>query len=78
MTIRILGPHERGRFAPEAWGYLLGLGNAGALSSRELESVIERALSQVDGRITRDDLRTLLEGIGFDDGRSGDDTQTVH
>ena len=78
MTIRILGPHERGRFAPEAWGYLLGLGNAGTLSPRDLESVIERALSQLDGRITRDDLRALLEGIGFEEGRSGDDHQTVH
>ncbi len=25
MTFRVLGPHERGRFAPEAWGHLLGL-----------------------------------------------------
>lgn len=78
MTIRILGPHERGRFAPEAWGYLLGLGNAGALSPGELESVIERALSQIEGRITRDDLRTVLEGIGIDDVRPGNDHRTVH
>jgi len=78
MTIRILGPHERGRFAPEAWGYLLALESTGALSPLELESVIERALSQVDGRITRDDLHTLLEGFGFDDPRSSEDNQTVH
>jgi uncharacterized protein Smg (DUF494 family) len=78
MTIRILGPHERGRFAPEAWGRLLALGNSGAVSPTELEMIIERALSQIDGRITTDDLRTLLEGIGFDDGRSQDDNQTVH
>ncbi|HEY5220509.1 MAG TPA: DUF494 family protein [Gemmatimonadaceae bacterium] len=78
MTIRVLGPHERGRFAPEAWGYLLGLGNSGTVSPVELEAIIERALSQVDGRISRDDLRTLLEGIGFEDGRSSDDNQTVH
>ncbi len=78
MTIRVLGPHERGRFAPEAWGYLLALGNTGALSPLELEAVIDRALSQLDGRITRDDLRSLLEGAGFDDGRSSEDNQTVH
>ena len=78
MTIRILGPHERGRFAPEAWGYLLALGNSGAVSPVELEMIIERALSQIDGRITRDDLRTLLDGLGFDDGRARDDNQTVH
>jgi Smg protein len=73
-----MGPHERGRFAPEAWGYLIALGNSGAVSPVELEMVIDRALSQVDGRITGDDLRTLLEGIGFEDERSRDDNQTVH
>ena len=78
MTIRILGPHERGRFAPEAWGHLLALGSSGAVTPLELEMIIERALSQVDGRITSDDLRTLLDGIGFDDGRPRDDNQTVH
>jgi Smg protein len=78
MTIRVMGPHERGRFAPEAWGYLIALGSSGAVSPVELEMVIDRALSQVDGRITGDDLRTLLEGIGFEDERSRDDNQTVH
>ncbi len=78
MTIRILGPHERGRFAPEAWGYLLALGNSGVVSPAELEMIIERALSQVDGRITSDDLRTLLDGLGIDDGQARDDNQTVH
>lgn len=78
MTIRVLGPHERGRFAPEAWGYLLALGNSGAVGPVELEMIIERALSQIDGRITSDDLRSLLEGLGFSEGRSRDDNQTVH
>ena len=78
MTIRILGPHERGRFAPEAWGHLLALGNSGAVSPVELEMIIERALSQIDGRITSGDLRTLLDGLGVDDGRVRDDNQTVH
>ncbi len=78
MTIRVLGPHERGRFAPEAWGYLLALGSTGAVNSFEFETIIERALSQVDGRIGLDDLRSLLEGTGLDDGRSGNDNQTVH
>ena len=78
MTIRVMGPHERGRFAPEAWGFLLALGSSGAVGPVELEMIIERALSQVDGRITRDDLRTLLDGSGFDDERSRVDNQTVH
>ena len=78
MTIRVMGPHERGRFAPEAWGLLLALGSSGTVGPVELEMIIERALSQVDGRITRDDLRTLLDGSGFEDERSRDDNQTVH
>jgi Smg protein len=44
MTFRVLGPHERGRFAPEAWGHLLALTGSGALNAAELEHIIERAL----------------------------------
>ena len=60
MTIRVLGPHERGRFAPEAWGHLLALTGAGALNPAELEQVIERALLQIDGRVGVEELRILL------------------
>jgi uncharacterized protein Smg (DUF494 family) len=78
MTIRILGPHERGRFAPEAWGHLLALTGSGALNAAELEHIIERALLQIDGRIALDDLRSLMEGAGFIDRDDGDQHQTVH
>ncbi len=62
MTFRVMGPHERGRFAPDAWGHLLALANAGALSTPDLEQVIDRALMQFDGRITLDDIRSMLDG----------------
>jgi hypothetical protein len=78
MTFRIQGPHERGRFAPEAWGHLLSLNGAGVLNASELEHVIERALTQIDGRIALDDLRSLMEGAGYVDGGPGHDTGTVH
>jgi len=65
MTFRILGPHERGRFSPEAWGQLLALSRTGVLTSSELEQLIERALVQIDGRIALDDLRVLVEGAGL-------------
>jgi len=78
MTFRVLGPHERGRFAPEAWGHLLALSGAGALNAGELEHIIERALVQIDGRIALDDLRSLLEGAGFIEAGDGDQHQTVH
>ena len=77
MTFRVMGPHERGRFAPEAWGHLLALSGSGALNGIELEHLIERALAQFDGRIALDDLRTLIEVTGLDDGGSGD-RGTIH
>jgi Smg protein len=78
MIFRILGPHERGRFAPDAWGHLLGLNGSGALNASELEHIIERALLQIDGRIALDDLRSLMEGAGFVDHGDSDQQQTVH
>jgi Smg protein len=78
MTFRVLGPHERGRFAPEAWGHLLALSSSGALSATELEHLIERALLQIDGRIAVDDIRSIMENAGFDDPATNDDAQTIH
>jgi hypothetical protein len=78
MTFRVLGPHERGRFAPEAWGHLIALSGSGLLSGAELEQLIERALQQIEGRIAIDDIRALMEGVGYlDDGLNGDNV-TVH
>ena len=78
MTFRVMGPHERGRFAPDAWGHLIALSGSGLLSSAELEQLIERALQQIDGRIAIDDIRALMEGVGYlDDGLNGDNV-TVH
>jgi hypothetical protein len=77
MTFRVMGPHERGRFAPEAWGHLLALSGSGALSVAELEHLIERALAQFDGRIALDDLRALMDASGMGGG-SGDDGTTIH
>ena len=76
--IRVLGPHERGRFAPEAWGHLLALSGSGALDPAELEQVIERAMVQFDGRIALDDLRSMMDGAGFPEHGSAADSQTVH
>lgn len=78
MSFRVLGPHERGRFAPEAWGHLLALSGSGAINPAELEHIIERALIQFDGRIALDDLRSLMEGPGYAEGTPGGDNQTVH
>ncbi len=78
MTFRVMGPHERGRFAPEAWGHLLSLSGSGAINPVELEHIIERALLQVDGRIALEDLRGMLEGSGLEDSGAPGDNQVVH
>src|SRR4029453_12180643 len=45
MTFRVMGPHEWGRSAPEAWGHLLRLSDTGALNGPALEQVVERGLA---------------------------------
>jgi hypothetical protein len=77
-TFRVMGPHERGRFAPDAWGHLLSLNGSGAINGLELEHIIERALMQFEGRIALEDLRGLLEGTGLEDSSGSGDNTTVH
>ncbi len=74
-TFRVLGTHERPRFAPEAWGHLLALGAAGTLSAHDREQLIDRALTHTDGRIGLAELRALLESAGLDDGSAA---TTIH
>ncbi|MFN8665800.1 MAG: DUF494 family protein [Gemmatimonadaceae bacterium] len=78
VPFRVLGPHERGRFTTEAWGHLLSLSHAGLVTPTELEGVIDRALSQVDGRIALDDLRALMESGGPDELGLPPDHVTIH
>ena len=75
---RVMGPHERIRFGPDAWGYLMKLTRSGALNPIELEHVIERALIQVEGRISLNDMRSLLSESGLEDPEPGDTTMTLH
>ncbi|HLV26528.1 MAG TPA: DUF494 family protein [Gemmatimonadales bacterium] len=79
MAIRVAGPHEQGRFEPDAWGHLIWLAGSGILSSSDLEFVIERALSLHDGRVSLGDVRALLDGAGVWEGGSGDsEPSTIH
>lgn len=78
--LRVLGPHEWGRFAPEAWGRLVALQAAGALSILDLERVIEHALEQGQGRVALPELRAILDGIGLGglEPGAGADPVTIH
>lgn len=73
----MLGPHERGRFAPEAWGEILALSRSGAVSAAEVEQLIERALVQLDGRIALEDLRALVEHAGIQ-APEAESRETIH
>lgn len=75
--VRVLGPHEWGRFTPEAWGRLLALGGTGALTTGEFERLIERALELGEGRVDLPGLRALLDGIGLGDAEA-DAATTIH
>jgi hypothetical protein len=80
VTFRVLGPHERGRFFPDAWGFLLGLRQTGQLKEMELERVIEGALVQIDGPIALDDIREFMEVMGLYKAGDADGTKptTIH
>ena len=75
--MRVLGPHERSRFTAEAWGYLVGLSRSGLLEPVELEHVIERVLTNFDGRVGLTDLRLIL-GDGGGEGSDPAQSVTTH
>lgn len=79
LSFRVMGPHERGRFSPEAWGHLLTLVGAGTVNGGELEHIIERALVQIDGPIALEDLRAFMDATGLVARTHTDSNQqTVH
>lgn len=78
VSLRVQGPHERGRFAAEAWGYLLMLHASGAASLNDFEQLVERALVHVDGRISLADVRALADDVGVDDGAMAGERPLIH
>ncbi|MES2523607.1 MAG: hypothetical protein V4617_12960 [Gemmatimonadota bacterium] len=78
VPLRVQGPHERGRFTAEAWGYLVMLGGSGAVSLNDFEQLVERALVHVDGRIGLPEIRAIAEDGGFDETSAGSDRSQVH
>ena len=76
--LRVQGPHERGRFSAEAWGYLMMLGGSGAVSLHDFEQLVERALTHVEGRIGLPEIRALAEEGGYDESSPGSESTQVH
>ncbi|WP_396208204.1 DUF494 family protein [Gemmatimonas sp.] len=77
-SLRVQGPHERGRFTADAWGYLVTLYASGAVNLNDFEHLVERALVHVDGRISLADIRALADDAGLDDGAMGGEHPLIH
>lgn len=65
-ALRVQGPHERGRFTTDAWGFLLTLHDTSSTGLAVFETLVERALHHLDGPITRQDVRLLADELGVD------------
>lgn len=77
-SLRVQGPHERGRFTVEAWGYLVTLYDARVISSFDFEQLVERALFHIDGRIGLSEIRTLADEVGLDAASLAADRTLLH
>ena len=76
--IRVPGPHEWGRFTPEAWGRVLQLNAGGILAASDLERVLDHALDHGGGRVDLSVLRAVLDGVGLADAGAHSDPTTIH
>jgi uncharacterized protein Smg (DUF494 family) len=78
VSLRVQGPHERGRFSADAWGYLLTLHESRLVSSFDFEQLVERALFHIDGRIGLSEIRTLADEVGLDASSLAADRTLLH
>lgn len=78
VALRVQGPHERGRFTAEAWGYLITLRESRLVSSFDFEQLVERALFHMDGRIGLSEIRTLADEVGLDAASLAADRTLLH
>ena len=59
-AMRVLTPAEQAKLGTNGWSLLVFLTSAGALTSEELELVLERALAAPGGPLSLDDLKLLV------------------
>ncbi len=77
-SLRVQGPHERGRFTAEAWGFLMMMLASGSVSSFDFEQLVERALFHIDGRIGLPEIRSLTDEVGLDAASMVTDRTLLH
>lgn len=78
VSMRVQGPHERGRFSVDAWGYLIMLHESGVVTAFDFEQLVERALFHIDGRIGLPEIRALADEVGLDAMSLGTDRSLLH
>jgi hypothetical protein len=76
--VRVPGPHEWGRYTPEAWGRVLRLNAGGIIGTPELERLLDRALDHGGGRVDLPVLRAVLDGVGLGEAGGDGDPTTIH
>jgi Smg protein len=77
-SLRVQGPHERGRFTTEAWGHLVALRASRVVSVHDFEQLVERALILMDGRIGLAEIRALADELGLDAATHAADRTVLH
>ena len=77
-SLRVQGPHERGRFTADAWGYLMMILASGTVASFDFEQLVERALFHIDGRIGLPEIRSFADEVGLDTASLGSDRTLLH
>ena len=77
-SLRVQGPHERGRFDPDAWGYVLALHASGAAPPAVLEELVARALAYGEDVVSVQDLRSGAAELGLDPQLPSADHSLLH
>lgn len=77
-SLRVQGPHERGRFTADAWGFLMMMLASGSVSSFDFEQLVERALFHIDGRIGLPEIRSFADEVGIDAASLATDRTLLH
>ena len=78
-SMRVMGPYTSGRDLPPTRGGISCISTeSGLLNTVELEHIIERALLQIDGRISLNDLRGVLSDSGLEGGDEPGTPLTIH
>ena len=70
---RVLSPWEAHCLDPDAYGFLLRLGNLGIIDGEQLDRILERITPMVSGRVSLADIKSIAGAVIF--GLSAEDLE---